>query len=64
MRARIGRVHYRILYGFYGKHAAVLCHGATKEGKVDPKDIDLAAKRLALVKTDAERYTTDYEIEG
>ena len=63
LRARKGRVHYRILYGFYGRHAAVLCHGVTKEDRVDANDIDLAAKRLVLVKKNAERYTADLETE-
>jgi phage-related protein len=63
LRARKGRAHYRILYGFYDKHAAVLCHGITKEDRVDSKDIDLAVRRLALVKENARRYTAEFKIE-
>jgi len=62
LRVRKGRVNYRILYGFFAQHAAVLLHGLTKEDKVAPKDIDVAVNRLALVVKDPDLYTQQNEV--
>ena len=61
LRTRVGRVHYRILYFFFGKHAACLSHGITKEDEVPDKDIELAIRRKKLVERDSERYTGTFE---
>jgi hypothetical protein len=42
LRARVGKVNYRILYFFDGSGVAVLALGCTKEGEVDDADIDRA----------------------
>jgi hypothetical protein len=44
LRARIGSVHYRILYAFVGKNAVLLSHGCTKERMVSKSEIDRAVK--------------------
>src|SRR5687767_9159361 len=38
LRARVGRVNYRVLYFFNGRGVAVLTNGCTKEGTVDDSD--------------------------
>ena len=60
LRARKGRVNYRILYFFHGSHAVTLSHGITKEAAVPKKEIDLAVKRKALVAGDPDKYTADW----
>ena len=45
LRARLGRVNYRLLYFFHGQVAAVLTHGLTKEDKVSDADIVRAIER-------------------
>jgi phage-related protein len=45
LRARRGRVQYRILYCFHGQRLAVLAHALTKEGQVPPADIERAIRR-------------------
>lgn len=56
LRARKGRVNYRILYGFIGRNEVVLLHALTKEGEVPPGDVERARDRLDLVKRDRERH--------
>ena len=48
LRTKVGRMNYRVLYGFVGEHAVVISHGITKEKEVPAKEIDTAARRLAL----------------
>lgn len=45
LRARLGRVNYRILYSIHGRVVAVLLHALTKDDMVPDQDIDLAVKR-------------------
>lgn len=45
LRARRGRVNYRILYFFHGHDVAVLAHALTKERRVPDADIELALRR-------------------
>lgn len=37
--------HYRLLYFFHGRAAAVLAHGMVKERDVPPRDIEIAIER-------------------
>jgi phage-related protein len=62
LRARNGRVNYRILYFFHGQHVALLAHAFTKEGKVAPGDIDLAVERKAALEADPVRHTYEKEV--
>src|SRR4051794_33665748 len=52
LRAKRGRVHYRILYFFCGKNVACLTHGFTKEGAVPQIEIDRAIAARKQVKAD------------
>ena len=45
LRARRGRVNYRILYFFHGRNVALLAHGLTKEDKVPDVEIERALRR-------------------
>ena len=51
------RVHYRILYFFYGQQVVVLSHLITKEGKVPDSEIDRALGHKMLFETDPETHT-------
>jgi phage-related protein len=64
LRTRVGRVNYRILYGFVGKDLVLVSHGITKESSVPDKEIDLAVARLALYHRNPKRYVTEEEIEN
>jgi putative component of toxin-antitoxin plasmid stabilization module len=69
LRAKSGQVHYRIIFFFCGKPgvmAACMTHGFKKGGKgasEDPNnaEIESAVKCRALVLSDRERYTADWE---
>ena len=63
LRARLGHVHYRILYFFHGREAAVLAHALTKTDRVPAADIDPALRRKRLFRRDPQRYT-HYAEEG
>ena len=45
LRARLGRLNFRLLSFFHGQLAAILAHGLTKEDKVPEADIDRAIRR-------------------
>ncbi len=57
LRARYGRVNYRILYCFHGSDAAVLLHGFTKERRIPDADIARAQRRRHLFLRDPERHS-------
>jgi phage-related protein len=64
LRTRVGRVNYRLLYGFVGKDLVLVSHGITKESSVPDEEIDLAVVRLALYRRDPKRYVSEEEIEN
>lgn len=45
LRARVGRVNYRMLYFFHGRDVAILSHGFTKEREVPAAEIERALER-------------------
>ncbi len=45
LRAKDGRVNYRLLYFFHRKNEAILVHGLTKEREVPNSDIERAIRR-------------------
>jgi phage-related protein len=47
LRARHGRVNYRILYFFHGQNVVILAHGMTKESEVPDTEIERARRRKA-----------------
>jgi hypothetical protein len=57
LRARVGRVNYRIIYFFNGRGVAVLTSGCTKEGEVEDADIDRAVRYKTKFRADPERHT-------
>ena len=56
LRTKVGNVNYRILYGFVGKDVALLAAGLTKEKKVPAREIDQAAARLELYRSDPDAF--------
>lgn len=63
LRTRVGRVNYRLLYGFVGKDLALVSHGMTKEANVSDTEIDRAASRMALYRQDPKRFSAEEELE-
>jgi hypothetical protein len=63
LRAKLGKVHYRMLYFFVERERNVACltHGFTKEGDVPEKEIEFAIRAKKLVETDRDRYTAEWE---
>lgn len=57
LRAREGRVNYRLLYFFHGRNVAVLTHALTKEDKVPKGEIDRAVERMAMFESDPARHS-------
>jgi phage-related protein len=62
LRARRGRVQYRILYFFHGQHLAVLAHALTKEGQVPPADIARAIRRKEAFAQDPDGHSYEEEL--
>src|SRR5437870_2643900 len=56
LRAKRGRVNYRILYFFHGRNIALLAQGLTKEKEVPVADIDRALRRKRLYEKDPQRH--------
>jgi hypothetical protein len=57
LRAKRGRVQYRILYFFHGRNIALLAHGLTKEDKIPPIDIDRAVERKKRYESNPQAHT-------
>src|SRR5688500_5246241 len=55
LRVKWQRVNYRLLYFFHGTEA-VVAHGCTKGGAVDPADIKRAIERRGRYETNAARH--------
>ena len=62
LRARRGRVQYRILYFFHGEEVAVLAAGLSKEGQVRDGDIDRALQRKVAFEADPSARTFVMEL--
>ena len=62
LRARRGRVNYRILYFFHGPNVALLTHALTKEAMVPKADIDRAIQRKKRYETDAAKHCATIEV--
>jgi hypothetical protein len=62
LRMKVGRVNYRILYSFVGSQVAVLTHGLKKEAAVSAAEIEFAISCLALVRSDPQKYTAEFEV--
>ena len=64
LRAKQGRVQYRLLYFFHGRTMAVLTHALTKEGEVLDIDIDRAIIRKVRFRKDPEKHTHHGDIDN
>lgn len=62
LRVKSGRINFRILYSFYGRHIAVLTHGLTKQTVVPDSEIEYAIQCLKLVVSDSAKYTAEFEV--
>jgi phage-related protein len=62
LRARRGRVQYRMLYFFHGQHLAVLAHALTKEGQVPAADIERAIRRKEAFAQDPDGHSYEEEL--
>ena len=61
LRARRGRVHYRILYFFHGPNIALLANVLTKEGAVPDTEIDRAIRRKTAYEQDPDKHAHELE---
>ena len=57
LRAKKGRVNYRILYFYHGKNVAVLAHVLTKEDVVPAADLERARQRKAAFEANPSKHT-------
>lgn len=58
LRAKAGKVQYRILYFFHGRTAVVVSHGITKHGApVPPIEIERVRKRKLAFEADPDAHT-------
>ena len=60
LRVKLNRVHYRVLYFFDGRGAAVLALGCTKEGAVEATDIDRALRYRAMYLSAPAKHAVDW----
>ena len=64
LRARRGRVNYRILYFFHGRGASILAHALTKKDQVPNADIERAIQRRRLYEVNPKKHTYTEAIRG
>lgn len=57
LRARLGRVNYRVLYGFPVQEVALLLHALTKEAEIPAADMARAIRRLQRSMGDPGKHT-------
>ena len=57
LRARVGRLNYRVLYFFHGRDIAVLAHAMTKEREVPKADLLRAINRKVRFEADPDCHT-------
>jgi phage-related protein len=62
LRARDGRVNYRLLYFFHDRSVAILAHALTKENRVPNADIDRAMRRKAAFELNPARHSYEEDI--
>jgi len=62
LRARRGRINYRILYFFHGQEVVVLACGLTKDARVPDADIERALQRKVAFEKEPNRHTFEMEL--
>lgn len=63
LRTEVGKVNYRILFGFVGKNVALLAGALTKEKAVPRGEIDTAVARIAKYKRHPTKHQFVFEEE-
>jgi phage-related protein len=63
LRAKKGRVNYRVLYFFHGRNAALLAHALTKEDVVSDADINRALERMKRYARNPEKHTYEESLD-
>jgi len=61
LRARVGRVNYRVLYFFHGKDIAIVAHGLTKEQAVPAAGIQRAIERKRRYEKNPAKHRTTFD---
>jgi phage-related protein len=61
LRAKKGRVNYRILYFFHGSQMATLGHALTKEGAIPDAEIERTIKRKEIFARHPARHSYEEE---
>lgn len=59
LRATVRGVHYRVLYFFHGRVAAVVAHGVVKEKRVPDREIESAVQRMRRFLAEPARHTLE-----
>jgi phage-related protein len=59
LRATSHGVHYRVLYFFHGRVAAVVAHGLVKESAVPDREINVAIRRKLRFEADPSKHTVE-----
>ena len=62
LRAKSGRVNYRVLYFFHGRNVAVLVHALTKGAEVPAVEIERAIERKTYYENDPHGHTYEEEL--
>lgn len=62
LRARQGRVNYRILYFFHGQNVAILAHALTKEDKVPKGAIDRTLRYKAAFESNPAAHSYEEDL--
>lgn len=62
LRAKTGRVNYRILYFFHGRNVAILGHALAKEDKVPDADIMRAIRCKETLERDPARHSYEGDL--
>ena len=57
LRAKAGRIQYRMLYFFHGRQAVVISHGITKRESAVPIEIERARRRRQAFEAAPPRHT-------
>ncbi len=63
LRARVGKVQYRMLYFFHGQERAVLVHALTKEDAIPESDLNRARSRKHEFEADPGKHSYEEEVE-
>ena len=64
LRAKKGRVNYRILYFFHGPQVAILGHALTKEGAIPVAEIERTIQRKEAFARNPARHSYEEEVEN